>query len=298
MCRTSARYETVLYSNVRIRHKSLGKIRTWQWKTLTPGLAWVGQNSGSGMSATPVIRGNWMLTIVSDIHGNLTALEAVLSDIAKAGADKFICLGDVASFGPQPRETLRRVQALDCPVVMGNADAAMLEPPPPDTSGPALFTGIERWCAEQLTDADRSFVRTFQTTVGLELGGLAILCFHGSPSLYNDVIGATTPDEELARFFAGQDATVMCGGHTHTQLLRRFEKVTFVNPGSVGLPFELLPDGRARNPAWAEYALIEVVQGQPSITFRRVPYAVKPLLEAVQTSGMPHAEAWGADWSD
>lgn len=239
-----------------------------------------------------------MLTIISDIHGNLTALEAVLADIEKAGAAELVCLGDVASFGPQPRETLRRVQALDCPVVMGNADAAMLEPPPPDTSGPALFTDVERWCAEQLTDADRSFVRTFQTTVGLELGGLAILCSHGSPQSYNDVIVATTPDEELAKVFAGQDATVMFGGHTHTQLLRRFQNITFVNPGSVGLPFELLPDGRARNLAWAEYALIEVVQGQPSVTFRRVPYDVTPVLEAAARSGMPHAAWWSADWSD
>ena len=237
-----------------------------------------------------------MLAVIADIHGNLAALEAVLADIRKIGADQLVCLGDVASFGPQPRETLRRVQSLECPVAMGNADAAMLESLPPDPTRPTLFTDIEHWCAEQLSDADRAFIRTFQKTVRLELDGLPILCFHGSPNSYNDEIIATTPDETLAEFFR-ERAPLMFGGHTHTQLLRRYQDLTFVNPGSAGLPFEVLPDGSVRNPARAEYALLEVVQGQPSVTFRRVPYDVKPLLEAAKTSGMPHAETWSADWS-
>lgn len=70
-----------------------------------------------------------MLAVISDIHGNLGALEAALTDIDKIGADELVCLGDVASFGPQPRETLRRVQALGCPVIMGNADRELLDTP-------------------------------------------------------------------------------------------------------------------------------------------------------------------------
>lgn len=90
----------------------------------------------------------------------------------------------------------------------------------------------------------------------------------------------------------------MLGGHTHAQLLRRHQDVIFVNPGSVGLPYEMLPDGQVRNPPWTEYALLEVTRGQPSITFRRAPYDIKPLLAAVEASGMLHAETWSADWSD
>ena len=239
-----------------------------------------------------------MLAVMADIHGNLAALEAVLDDIEKTGADQLVCLGDVASFGPQPRETLRRVQELCCPVVMGNADWEMLDA----TTREALRTSemtfdIVSWCAEQLSDADRDFIRTFQKTVRLELGSLSILCFHGSPNSYNDKIVATTPDETLAEFF-GERAPLMFGGHTHTQLLRRYQDLTFVNPGSAGLPFERFLDGQVRNPAWAEYALLEVIKGQPSITLRRVPYDIEPLLEATRTSGMPHAETWSADWSD
>ena len=240
-----------------------------------------------------------MLAVIADIHRNLAALEAVLADIEQVGATQLMCLGDVASGGPQPRKTLRRVQRLECPVVLGNADWELLD----ESTREALktlditFFDLATWCAEQLTDADRAFVRTFQRVVRLELGGLPSLCFHGSPTSYNDRIVATTPDETLAEFFK-ERAPLLFGGHTHTQLLRRYQQLTFVNPGSVGLPFELLPNGSARNPAWAEYALVEVIQGQPSITFRRVPYDVQPLLEAAKTSGMPHAETWSADWSN
>ena len=206
-----------------------------------------------------------MLAVIADIHGNLAALEAVLADLKQTRADQLVCLGDVASFGPQPRETLQRVQELRCPVVMGNADAAMLESPPPDPTRPALFTDIERWCAEQLSDTDRAFIQTFQQTVGLELDGLPILCFHGSPNSYNDEIVATTPDETLAEFFQ-ECAPLMFGGHTHTQLLRRYQDLTFVNPGSVGLPFEVFPDGSVRNPRAYAYGLQRSFYGP--ITFR------------------------------
>lgn len=241
-----------------------------------------------------------MLAVISDIHGNLGALEAVLADIGKIGADEFVCLGDVASFGPQPQETLRRVQALGCPVVMGNTDNGLLQPhtlEPKPTELQKIFADVERWCAAQLTEEDRAFIRTFQPIVSLELNGLSLLCFHGSPGSYNNVIVATTPDERLGELFAGRNATVMLGGHTHAQLLRRFQNVTFVNPGSVGSPYELSPSGEARSPAWAEYVLLEVIKEQPSITFRRVPYDVRPVLEVAEKNGMPHAAWWNRGWS-
>ena len=239
-----------------------------------------------------------MLAVMADIHGNLSGLEAILADIEQTGADQLVCLGDVSSGGPQPRETLRRVQSLGCPVVMGNADWELLDTPTLKAlkALDITFFDTAAWCAEQLTEEDKAFIQTFQKTVRLELDGLPILCFHGSPNSYADKIVATTPDETLAEFFQDR-APLMFGGHTHTQLLKRYQDLIFVNPGSVGLPFELLPDGRVRNPAWAEYALVEVVQGQPSVTFRRVPYNIRPLLEAAKTSGMPHAETWSADWS-
>ena len=123
-----------------------------------------------------------MIAIIADIHGNMAGLGAVLKDIEEVGAEQIVCLGDVASFGPQPREALASVKALGCPVVMGNADASLLKPREREevTGDDAqLIFDIERWCAEQMREDDLAFVRTFEPTLRLEVDGLSRLCFHG-----------------------------------------------------------------------------------------------------------------------
>ena len=241
-----------------------------------------------------------MIAIIADIHGNLPGLEAVLNDIEHVGAQRIVCLGDVANFGPQPREALESVKALGCPVVMGNTDASLLEPRAREevTGDDAqLIFDIEAWCAEQMREDDLTFVRTFEPTLNLEVDATSLLCFHGSPKSFNDVIVATTLDETLDDLFAGENAQVMAGGHTHTQLLRRYKEDFLVNPGSVGLPFAFFEGAEgAVNPHWAEYALLSSVQGEPSLTFRRVPYDVAPLVQAARASDMPHAETWLEGW--
>ena len=243
-----------------------------------------------------------MIALIADIHGNLPGLEAVLKDIEQTGAKRIVCLGDVA-FGPQPREALAGVKALGCPVVMGNTDASLLEPRQREEvtgEDAQVIFDIERWCAEQMTEDDRAFVRTFEPTASLDVDGTSLLCFHGSPRSFNDVIVATTPEETLDDLFANEStnrAQVMAGGHTHTQLLRRYKGGFLINPGSVGLPFAYFKGAEgAVNPHWAEYALLGSRQGQPSFTFRRVPYDVAPLVRAARESDMPHAETWLEGW--
>jgi predicted phosphodiesterase len=70
------------------------------------------------------------IALISDIHGNEVALEAVLKDIKKAGVDQIACLGDVVALGPLPVAVLQMIQDLDCPCVLGNHDAFMIDPPP------------------------------------------------------------------------------------------------------------------------------------------------------------------------
>jgi predicted phosphodiesterase len=112
------------------------------------------------------------LAIFSDMHGNLPAFEAVLEECQRLGISRFLCLGDAANFGPQPKETLSRLRALGCPAVMGNTDATLLKPRTlADIQEPnentAYFLEVENWCAAQLDEKDRNFVRTFQPTVAL-----------------------------------------------------------------------------------------------------------------------------------
>lgn len=239
------------------------------------------------------------VALLSDIHGNLFALEAVITALAREKVDQIICLGDVAMFGPQPCEVLARMQALTCPVVMGNTDAWALDPQPHSVRDEAteFFNAIELWGAQQLTQADRAYIRTFQPTIALAFGeDDTLLCYHGSPKSYNDIIVATTPDVEVAALIGDQQALLLAGGHTHAQYVRRYQNKLLLNPGSVGLPYETLPNGRERNPPWAEYAIVEWSAGELTLALRRAPYDIEPLLASTMASGMPHADWWCKDW--
>ncbi|MBF6589617.1 MAG: metallophosphoesterase family protein [Ktedonobacterales bacterium] len=241
------------------------------------------------------------VAVIADIHGNAVALEAVLADSAEAGAEQIVCLGDVAATGPQPREVVERLRALGCPVVMGNADAWLLSPDLHADADEATrrIEEIDRWCAGQLTPEDLDYVRTFQPSVTLSLGAAAaMLCFHGSPRSYNEILLATTPDDEVERILAGTHAAVLAGGHTHAQMLRRYRDLLLLNPGSVGLPMDRLPPAEPiRNPPRAEYALVSLERGHQRIELRLVPFDVAALLRAARASGMPHAEWWAAEWA-
>ena len=232
------------------------------------------------------------VALISDIHGNLAALEAVLADLERDGPDRIVCLGDVAATGPQPRETVERLRALGCPAVMGNADAELLGPMP-QTEGDGDGVGdvrrieeIDRWCAGQLSPADLDYLRGFPLNLEVSLGsGHSLLCFPGSPRSFDDAIQVTTPEDELGYMFSGHDAAVMAGGHTHVQLLRRHAETTVLNPGSVGL-----------NPPWAEYALISYEDGSLRVEMRRLPLTGEAIVRAAAGSGMPHAGWWAGFW--
>jgi putative phosphoesterase len=172
--------------------------------------------------------------LIADIHGNLIALESVLSKLKREQVDHIICLGDVAALGPQPHEVLERLRELTCPVVMGNTDDWYLQPLP---EGDDELREIVEWGLQQLTDADLAYLRSFQPVIELILEtDQTLLCSHGSPRSYNDVIASTTPAAEIRHMFAGYQARIMVGGHTHVQMLRRYEQALLINPGSVGLP--------------------------------------------------------------
>jgi predicted phosphodiesterase len=240
------------------------------------------------------------IALLADIHGNMTALDAVLNVLESEPIDQIVCLGDVAIFGPQPRETLACLRSLACPVVMGNTDAWALAPKihPLRNEDSSKFNDIEFWGALQLSGEDRAFIHTFQATVTVDLGGgERLLCYHGSPRSFDDEIVATTPEETLHEMLAGQQALVMAGGHTHSQLLRRFQTSLLLNPGSVGLPFEVMAEPAGdRNPPWAEFAIVEWQAGRLRVELRRVPLDMDHLAQQVLNSGMPHADWWLAGW--
>src|SRR5579883_3001965 len=229
------------------------------------------------------------VAIISDIHGNLIALDAVLSAIAIRKIQQIICLGDVAATGPQPR------------VVMGNMDDWLLKPKLKKLDDPdrQRLQEMEFWASEQLTSEDRAYLAGFQPTIAYEMeNGKHLLAYHGSPRSYREHISPTTPDHELDAALSGYQADIFIGGHSHMQMFRRHRRSLVLNAGSVGLTFDhAWPfDDAVRNPPWAEYAIIDTLNGMLNVEFHRVPFDVQAFIQTTLASGMPHAEWAAGEW--
>jgi predicted phosphodiesterase len=238
--------------------------------------------------------------VIADIHGNLVALDAILAALARERIDRLVCLGDVATLGPRPAETLARLRDLGCPTVMGNTDAWLLAAPRAARETP--LRELTSWAAARLTDAERGFIRAFPPTLTIPLdAGAALLCCHGSPRSYDETIAATTPDDVLDAMLVGHDAaTLVVGGHTHVQLVRRHGGRLIVNVGSVGLPgigpgTPDLPINRGV--AWAEYGILDLHGDRLGIDLRRLPLNLDRVLADARASGMPHFAWWRALWA-
>ena len=237
------------------------------------------------------------LAVISDMHGNDIAFEAVETDIQKQEVDQIVCLGDAIQGGPQPATVVQRLRALNCPVVMGNADAWLIssvetadEDIPPERL--KKMGEIRTWSLSQLTNDDRDFIANFQPTVTLNLeDGLDLLCFHGSPTSFDDVILPAAPEDEFQKFLGPYADHILTGGHTHAQQIRRNGELFFFNPGSVGFAYShYQPDGQFFADPWAEYAILTVEKGQTSLEFRRVPFDVRELIRIYRESGRPFAD--------
>lgn len=241
------------------------------------------------------------VALIADIHGNAVALDTVLNTLTKQKVDSIICLGDVAASGPQPTQAIEQLRAIGCPMVMGNTDDWLLQPQLKDKSDDfrGRLQDVEFWGSQQLSSADREYLSTFQPTIEFPLANeKMLLCYHGSPRSYREGIVATTSEDELDQIFAGRQAAIMAGGHTHMQMFRRYKDVLLINPGSVGLAIDRVsPFAEIRNAAWAEYAIISVEDGSLSVEMRRIPFDFQAVIQAVLSSGMPHAEWWISEWS-
>lgn len=229
--------------------------------------------------------------LLSDIHGNFIALQAVLKDMERQAVDSIICLGDIATLGPQPKEVVETVKGLDCPCIMGNHESALLDMGNVSAHqiAPSLVPALE-WCLTQLEPEDLDYFRSFKSTLEVSVeGSVNLLYFHGSPRSNIDQIQSTTPAGELERFFDPHQPDVFIGGHTHIPMLRHYDGKLIVNPGSVGSAFRSVfnPGTPPTVMPWAEYAVMEVGGGVISVDLRRIPFDVNEFNRIVSQSGIP-----------
>lgn len=210
-----------------------------------------------------------MVGILYDVHGNLTALDAVLAEADREGIDEWLLGGDYCVFGPWPVETLARLRELENATwLRGNGERWLVDPPLdlPAEQSQFIFAALASAIA-QLPAGDVDSLVGLPT---LEDREDAFYC-HGSP--LSDVESfPAEPDEGDLRLLAGVKERQVVFGHSHLQFRRPGPHETdLVNPGSVGMPL----DGDTRA-AWA----IRLADGE--LEFRRTPYDLAPAVERMR----------------
>jgi predicted phosphodiesterase len=212
------------------------------------------------------------VAVLSDVHGNAVALEAVLEKLPDVAPELVVFGGDL-TWGPLPEETLELVHALPIPAlfVRGNAERALLEPS-------AEPTERERWLAERHSPEAIAFLATFAERVAVDVDGLGPVCFcHGSPRSDNEIVTPKTPAKRIRAMTAGISERVLVTAHTHIQFDRRVAGIRSVNAGSVGIPYE----GR-HGAFWA-------VLG-PDVEHRMTNYSLELVAERYRATDDPRVE--------
>jgi predicted phosphodiesterase len=221
------------------------------------------------------------VAVVSDIHGNLVALEAVIADLATVSPDLVLQGGDLAVTGPRPAEVVDRVRELRWPGVVGNTDELLWVPDQLEQRSAGapklrpwleiLFNVLGPWAAERLGDDRLAWLKTLPPTH--QVDDLQLL--HASPG---DLWRAPMPDssdEKLETTFGGRGAAIAVYGHIHRPFVRELADLVVANSGSVGMPW----DGDWR----ASYLLIE----DGSVAIRRVEYDLARAEADAASSGFP-----------
>src|SRR5262245_31397407 len=156
------------------------------------------------------------IAVISDIHGNALALESVLADLSVESIEHGVCLGDAIQGGAQPAAVVARLRDLAWPVVMGNADAWLLSGIETGAEGPpsAYQLAVRDWSLARLSADDRAFVAAFRPTVEFDLpGGTALLCAHGSPRSFDDIIMPEMENADVLDLLGPIGGAIVCGGH-------------------------------------------------------------------------------------
>ena len=226
--------------------------------------------------------------IISDLHSNLEALQAVLRDIEEQGVDKHICLGDIVGYGAEPNESVDIIRGLNCPCVLGNHDAGAIGITDIGKFNSAARIATE-WTSEVLTDENRAYLEGLKTVDRIE----TFTIVHANledPLEWAYIFNS----HEAEHYFQFQKDTVCFFGHTHIQCAFKSNTVTpfvkassmqiksghkyLVNVGSLGQP----RDGDPR----AAYAIYDLDENR--IIFRRVEYDIEKTQEKIFDANLPH----------
>lgn len=240
------------------------------------------------------------IAVVADIHGNLPALEAVLSAVRGAAVDAVVCLGDLVGYGASPAECVALVQTEIARVVAGNHDWDVARGRPAYGTVPVARRAM-RWTAAQLDSAALRYLARLPNRLELGPGAIAVHGCYLNDTHVNGYVTSTMLDANLGAVAAraprgtvalcGHTHVPMCGwlaeGECHEHSLREPVQwpadaaAVLINPGAVGQP-------RDRDPR-AAFALVDF--GQRRVECVRVEYDVGAAADAIRASALPDALA-------
>jgi putative phosphoesterase len=224
------------------------------------------------------------LALISDIHGNLHALEAVWQDLERARPDHVLCLGDLVGYGAFPNEVAAWMREREIPTVMGNYDegvgfdlddcGCVYRDLADDRRGRQSLL----WSRERTTPANKEYLRGLPLQIRQDFGGARVLGVHGSPRKINEYLYQDRPAATFERIAKLAGCDVLLFGHTHLPYQKWVGKTLFINTGSVGKP----KDGDPR----AGYVMLELNRPR-RVEFRRVAYDTAAAAAAVRAAGLP-----------
>jgi predicted phosphodiesterase len=236
--------------------------------------------------------------LISDVHANLPALDAVLADIHTTGVDAIYHLGDLVGYAPWPNEVVARIAERAIPGVAGNYDSTVATDYKhcgcryEDPRQEALSHVSYEWTREHMSAETKRLLGALPFRIdirplGGHVSGPTLTLVHGNQTLNTVYATEDRSDDFLRNMGQGVGASsgdIVAFGHTHKPWHRIVDGVHFVNTGSVGRP----KDGDWR----AGYALLTVTSGEVSVEFRRVGYDVERAADAILESTLPDEFAW------
>ncbi len=227
------------------------------------------------------------IALLSDVHGNLPALEAVLDDAADRGVEELWYCGDFLGYAPFPNEVVQRLREAQAISVIGNYDLKVLAFRQKQESWkgkktPEKYVAFQ-WNHEHLAPETRAYLESLPQQAQVPVNGFTALLVHGSPDSVEEHLGTSTPEARFEELAAAAKVDLLACGHSHEAFTRKVKGTWFVNPGSVGRP----EGGDAR----AAYAVLEFTGGEWKVDHLRVAYDVESVVRAIRAAGLPDSFA-------
>jgi putative phosphoesterase len=225
------------------------------------------------------------VAVITDIHGNLPALEAALAQIDELEIAQIYCGGDLVGYGPWPNEVCDLIQGREIPTIYGNYDYAIGRDDEdcmcayPNQHDRDLGQLSVDWTLEHTSRASKDFMRGLPFDLRFELAGKRVRLVHGSPRKVNEYLFEDKPAKTFERIAAGSDCDVLVFGHTHQPWIHEYGGVLFVNCGSVGKPKDGDPRGG--------FSVLDEADDGVSARIERFEYDAEYAASRVSESGLP-----------